>query len=59
MYRKWFTYDFCWKNSLRVQPPLVITKEQIDKAVDIIDKVMNDYENGRIGDEVFEHMQGW
>lgn len=50
---------FVGQNSLRVQPPLVITKEQIDKAVDIIDKVMNDYANGRIGDEVFEHMQGW
>ena len=45
---------FVGQNSLRIQPPLVITNEQIDKAVDILDHAFDDYVNGRIGDEVFK-----
>ena len=50
---------FLGKSTLRVQPPLVITKEQIDRAMTIIDESIDDYINGRIGDEVFEQIKGW
>lgn len=50
---------FVGQNSLRIQPPLVITYEQLDKAVEILDNAINDYVNGRIGDEVFEYAKGW
>lgn len=50
---------FVGQNSLRIQPPLVITNEQIDKAVDILDHAFDDYVNGRIGDEVFKFAKGW
>lgn len=50
---------FVGQNSLRIQPPLVITEEQMDKAIDILDKAIDDYVNGRIGDEVFEYAKGW
>lgn len=47
------------QNSLRIQPPLVIDYEQIDKAIDILDNSFKDYINGNIGDEIFEFAKGW
>lgn len=47
------------QNSLRIQPPLVITYEQMDKAVNILNSAFEDYVNGKIGDEVFEYAKGW
>lgn len=47
------------QNSLRIQPPLVITYEQMDKAIDILDGAFEDYRNGKIGDEIFEFAKGW
>ena len=50
---------FLGGNVLRVQPPLVITKEQIDKAVQIMDNSFSSYLNGEIIDEVLEYAKGW
>ena len=50
---------FVGQNSLRIQPPLVITYEQMDRAIDILDNAIADYVNGKIGDEVFEYAKGW
>ncbi|WP_027702225.1 aminotransferase class III-fold pyridoxal phosphate-dependent enzyme [Metaclostridioides mangenotii] len=50
---------FLGQSTLRVQPPLVITREQVDKAMRIIDSAIDDYLNDRIGDEVYEVTQGW
>lgn len=50
---------FVGKSALRVQPPLVITKEQIDKAIGIIEESINEYLDGKIGDEVFAVTRGW
>lgn len=47
------------QNSLRIQPPLVITYEQMNKAIDILDGAFEDYRNGKIGDEIFEFAKGW
>ncbi len=44
---------------LRIQPPLVITKEQIDKAIDIIDRSIQKYLNNEIGDHVYDEIKGW
>ena len=44
---------------LRVQPPLVITSEQIRKAFKIIGEAMEDYKNGLISDDVMKHCAGW
>ena len=46
-------------NILRVQPPLVLTIEELKKAEQILLSAMDDYVNGRIPDEVLEHRQGW
>lgn len=46
-------------NVLRVQPPLNIPSELIAEGVDILDRAMDDYKNGRIPDSVLEYKQGW
>lgn len=44
---------------LRIQPPLVITQVQIEKAFAIISESMDDLRSGNIGDDVLIHRQGW
>ncbi len=46
-------------NILRIQPPLVITEEQLKKAYQIMDEAIVDYKNGDIPDSVLEHENGW
>ncbi|MDR1773272.1 MAG: aminotransferase class III-fold pyridoxal phosphate-dependent enzyme, partial [Clostridioides sp.] len=50
---------FLGKSTLRIQPPLVITKEEVDKGMEILENAIIDYLEGRIGDEVYEITQGW
>jgi len=61
-YRCWekgLLLTFFANNVLRVQPPLVITIEEIDKAVDIIEDSIKDFLAGDIPDEVLETAKGW
>jgi len=44
---------------LRFQPPLVITREEIDKAIDVIEESMKEYMAGDIPDEILETAKGW
>ena len=44
---------------LRIQPPLVITDDQIREGFRIIGDAMDEYKNGQIGDEVFRYRAGW
>ena len=46
-------------NVLRIQPPLVITTEQLEKAFAIIDESMADFRAGRIDDSVLSYRAGW
>ncbi len=46
-------------NILRIQPPLNIEPELLEKGFDIIDQSMTDFEAGKIGDEVLIHKAGW
>ena len=46
-------------NILRVQPPLVITKEQLRTAFRILDESMCDFKAGLIPDEVLQNRAGW
>ena len=46
-------------NVLRVAPPLVIEKEEIDKAIDIIDASIKDALSGKVGDEILNKMKPW
>jgi len=44
---------------LRVQPPLVISEEELNRALDIIEESMQEYINGQIPDEVLKVAKGW
>ena len=46
-------------NILRVQPPLVITCEQIKKGFRILSEAMDDFKAGQIPDEVLRYRAGW
>ena len=46
-------------NVLRIQPPLVITGEQLKKAFAIIDEAMADFRAGTIDDSVLSFRAGW
>ena len=45
-------------NVLRVQPPLNIEPELINRAFDILEASVTDYENGAIGDDVLRYKAG-
>ncbi|MDO5043712.1 MAG: aspartate aminotransferase family protein [Coriobacteriia bacterium] len=44
---------------LRVQPPLVITEEQLDKGLDIIDSCMQELVEGKLPDDLVKGDRGW
>ena len=44
---------------LRIAPPLVIEREEIDKAIDIIDDSIQDVISGKVRDEIFNVMKPW
>ena len=46
-------------NVLRIQPPLVISDEQLKKAFRIIDEAIEDFCAGRIDDSVLSYRAGW
>ncbi len=50
---------FLGKGSLRIQPPLVITKEQIDTCVDVIEDSIKKLLAGEIPDSVLNEIKGW
>ncbi|PID76597.1 MAG: aspartate aminotransferase family protein [Deltaproteobacteria bacterium] len=46
-------------NILRIQPPLVITEEELKKGFEIIGQAITEYKEGKIPDSVLEHQKGW
>ncbi|WP_099192699.1 aspartate aminotransferase family protein [Tepidibacter mesophilus] len=61
-YRCWekgLILTFFGSSVLRIQPPLVITREEIDKAIDIIEEAIQEYLAGEISDEVLNVTKGW
>lgn len=46
-------------NILRIQPPLVITEQQLDEGFAIIKQTIRDYSDGAIPDSVLEENTGW
>jgi 4-aminobutyrate aminotransferase len=61
-YRAWekgLLLSFFSGSVLRIQPPLVITKEAMDKALSIIEESMEDFAKGHIPDSALETVKGW
>ncbi len=46
-------------NVLRIQPPLIITEEQLKRAFSIIDESIADFRSGLIDDSVLSYRAGW
>jgi 4-aminobutyrate aminotransferase len=61
-YRAWekgLLLSFFSGSVLRIQPPLVITKIEMDKALDIIEESMDEFSKGQIPDSVLDTVKGW
>lgn len=61
-YRCWekgVILTFFATNVLRIQPPLVITREEMDKALDVLEEAIGEYIAGDIPDEVLRIAKGW
>lgn len=50
---------FIGQSTLRIQPPLVISKEEIDRALEIIEEAFLAYENGEISENALSVISGW
>lgn len=46
-------------NVLRIAPPLNIHKEEVDRAIQIIESSVGEVEKGMVSDEVLKYMVGW
>lgn len=46
-------------NTLRIQPPLVMTDEEVEIAMKIIEEVFLEYEAGEIPNSILEKIKGW
>lgn len=61
-YRCWekgLILTFFAGNVLRVQPPLVIEKDEIDRGLAIMEEAIQEYVIGEIPDSVLEESKGW
>ena len=61
-YRAWekgILLSFFSGSVLRIQPPLVISKEELKTAIDAIEESMDEYVKGDIPDSVLETIKGW
>ena len=46
-------------NVLRIAPPLSISKDEIDRGLDIIEDSIKEFLKGEIPDEVLNYLKGW
>jgi len=58
-YERGLILTFLSQSVLRIAPPLNIKKEEVDHALEIIEKSIEDLENGKIPDQVLENICGW
>jgi len=47
------------RSTLRITPPLCLTREEADKALEIIDCAMRDVELGKVSDEKIRRFSSW
>ncbi|MDZ4910727.1 aminotransferase class III-fold pyridoxal phosphate-dependent enzyme, partial [Clostridium perfringens] len=47
------------ENTLRIQPPLIITKTQLDKSIEILENSINYFIKGKISDDAYIFINGW
>jgi len=46
-------------NVLRIQPPLTIEEDVLERGLDILEQAISDVEGGKVSDEVLKFVEGW
>ena len=64
VYRAWELGLICyyagnWSNVLEITPPLIITRDEIDEGVAILDRAVRDVVEGRVSDADVAAYAGW
>ncbi|CAA9576091.1 MAG: Acetylornithine aminotransferase [uncultured Thermomicrobiales bacterium] len=64
VYRAWelgliLFYAGSWGNVLEITPPLILTREEIDHGVDLLDRAIADALAGKVSDEAVAPFAGW
>ncbi|USH00404.1 aspartate aminotransferase family protein [Thermococcus argininiproducens] len=50
---------FLQGNVLRIQPPLTVEEEILEEGLNRLEQAITDVEEGKVGDEVLQKVQGW
>jgi 4-aminobutyrate aminotransferase len=58
-YDKGLLLPFFSLSVLRVEPPLVITDQQVDQAMAIIEDSIREVVQGKVPDEALARVKGW
>jgi len=63
-YRAWelgliLGYVGMYSNVVEITPPLILTEEQAEKGLEILEKALRDVESGLVSDEKIEKYKGW
>ena len=64
VYRAWelgliVYYAGIWGNVLEITPPLILSRDEIDEGVAILDQAIDDVQAGRVSDEAVAAFAGW
>ena len=58
-WKKGLILTFFSKSVLRIAPPLIISKSQVDDALNIIDQSITEVDKGLVSDDVLKTIKGW
>jgi 4-aminobutyrate aminotransferase len=63
-YRAWelgliTIYVGIYSNVIEITPPLIITREQCERGLDLLENAIKDVEMGRVSDEKIKEYKGW
>ncbi len=64
VYRAWelgliVGYTGLYSNVIELTPPLIISKDHVDQAIEILDQAITDVEEGKVPEEVLKEFAGW
>ena len=64
VYRAWELGLICyyagnWSNVLEITPPLIMTRDEIDEGVAILESAVRDVVEGKVSDEDVAAYAGW
>jgi len=51
--------NFVHGNVIRIQPPLNIDEDTLNRALDLLEEALEDVDEGRVSDDVIKYVEGW